>query len=322
MLLSLNIAGLPFVGADVGGFFGNPDENLLIRWNQAGAYQPFFRGHAHHDSKRREPWVFGEEVLQILRKATMARYALIPYWYTVFWWASITGMPIMRPMWMEFPTVSDVFDLDDQYLIGSDLLIKPVTSNGQTETEIILPQSSLWYDVDTLDRMESSTSNASLKIKVQTPLDKIPVFQRGGSIISRKVRLRRSVPLMFFDPYTLYIALDSNNQASGILYSDDENTFSYETGHYIVSNFSADFKTTQTLTNIITSGSAKEMNWMDDERIGVIERIVIMGLSRAPSKVLSKEQVLTFDYIPDKMVLVIKKPKVSALEDWDISFQF
>lgn len=52
-----------FVGADVGGFFGNPDTELLVRWYQLGAYYPFFRGHAHHDTKRREPWLFGYGIL-------------------------------------------------------------------------------------------------------------------------------------------------------------------------------------------------------------------------------------------------------------------
>lgn len=60
MLLSMSVAGLPFVGADVGGFFKNPDGELMTRWYQLGAYYPFFRGHAHHETKRREPWLFGE----------------------------------------------------------------------------------------------------------------------------------------------------------------------------------------------------------------------------------------------------------------------
>jgi hypothetical protein len=64
--------------------------------NCAGAYTPFFRGHAHHDSKRREPWMFGEETMIRLRKAALARYALLPYWYTLFREAGLTGMPVMR----------------------------------------------------------------------------------------------------------------------------------------------------------------------------------------------------------------------------------
>lgn len=96
MLLSLNIGALSFVGADVGGFFGNTDAELMTRWMQAGAYTPFFRGHAHHDAKRREPWMFGEETMVRLRKVALARYALLPYWYTVFREAALMGMPVMR----------------------------------------------------------------------------------------------------------------------------------------------------------------------------------------------------------------------------------
>jgi alpha 1,3-glucosidase len=96
MLLGLNLGAISFVGADVGGFFGNTDAELMTRWMQAGAYTPFFRGHAHHDAKRREPWMFGEETMVRLRKAAMARYALLPFWYTVFAEAASTGMPIMR----------------------------------------------------------------------------------------------------------------------------------------------------------------------------------------------------------------------------------
>lgn len=96
MLLGLNIGALSFVGADVGGFFGNPDGELMTRWMQAGAYQPFFRGHAHHDAKRREPWMFGENWMIKMRKAAMSRYALLPFWYSLFREASISGMPVMR----------------------------------------------------------------------------------------------------------------------------------------------------------------------------------------------------------------------------------
>ena len=78
MLLTIGIAGLPFSGADVGGFFGNPDTELLVRWYQAGSFQPFFRAHAHHDSKRREPWVHGEPTTTMLRNAVLARYQYLP----------------------------------------------------------------------------------------------------------------------------------------------------------------------------------------------------------------------------------------------------
>jgi len=225
----------------------------------------------------------------------------------------------MRPMWMEFPTVKEIISIDDQYLIGSDLLIKPITSPGQTSTEVAFPQSSYWYDVDTMERVAHSPTTDVLNLSVEAPLDKIPVYQRGGSIISRKVRLRRSVPLMFVDPYTLYIALDANQSANGILYNDDENSFSYEIGEYTLSSFSADLAESKLLKNNVSTGNPE---WNNDETRGMVERIVILGLERTPSKITVEGQDLVHTYDPQQMLLVIKKPNVSVMHQWEISFDF
>lgn len=82
--------------ADVGGFIGDPEPELLVRWYQAGAYQPFFRGHSNMESKRREPWLFGEKNTQIIREAIRERYVLLPYLYTLFYRAHTAAEPVMR----------------------------------------------------------------------------------------------------------------------------------------------------------------------------------------------------------------------------------
>lgn len=80
----------------MGGFFQNPETELLVRWYQAGAFQPFFRAHAHLDTVRREPWLFGEEVAGLIRQAVEQRYALLPFWYTAFYRSHRRGLPVMR----------------------------------------------------------------------------------------------------------------------------------------------------------------------------------------------------------------------------------
>ena len=75
----------------MGGFFGNVDTELLVRWNQVATFYPFFRGHAHLEAKRREPWLFGEDATRQNRAAIRARYALLPYLYTLFWEAHTSG---------------------------------------------------------------------------------------------------------------------------------------------------------------------------------------------------------------------------------------
>ena len=328
MLLSLNVGALSFVGADVGGFFGDPDAELMTRWMQAGAYTPFFRGHAHHDSKRREPWMFGDETMIRLRKAAMARYALLPFWYSTFREAGATGMPVMRTMWMEYPQTERLFATDDQYLVGSDLLVKPITAPGVTQTTVLFPTADRWYDVDTMAIVSAEgENNGVLSITVDSDIDKIPVYQRGGSVIPRKLRLRRSARLMKSDPYTLYIALDGVNKAKGSLYMDDEETFSHERdGEYGVAEFSVSLEGNDgMIENKVALGPGWEDEHAKDSLLAdrVIERIVIMGLKRSPKDIVANGSAqVQFEYNATSNILVIKKPDVSALSDWSLSLVY
>lgn len=229
MLLSLNLAGLPFAGADVGGFFGNPEGELMVRWYQTGAFQPFFRGHAHLDTKRREPWLKGEPFTAHIRSAIKTRYTLLPLWYTLFHESSLTGSPIMRPLFIEFPQDEATFELEDQFLVGDRLLVAPVTGEGKSSIDVYLPgQGQVWYDYSSSQRHVGPVTISAL-----TPLDKIPVFVRGGTVIPRKDRPRRSSSLMVNDPYTLLVALNSDLEASGDFYADDGHSYGYKNGEYV-----------------------------------------------------------------------------------------
>ncbi|XP_069861985.1 neutral alpha-glucosidase C isoform X3 [Dipodomys merriami] len=150
MLLTLSITGISFCGADVGGFIGNPEAELLVRWYQAGAYQPFFRGHATMNTKRREPWLFGEEHTRFIREAIRERYTLLPYLYSLFYHAHVASKPVMRPLWVEFPDELEAFGVEDEYLLGSALLVHPVTEAKTTMIDIFLPgPNEIWYDSKT-----------------------------------------------------------------------------------------------------------------------------------------------------------------------------
>eukprot|EP00611_Tribonema_gayanum_P025598 TRINITY_DN586_c0_g1_i2.p1 TRINITY_DN586_c0_g1~~TRINITY_DN586_c0_g1_i2.p1 ORF type:complete len:713 (-),score=185.56 TRINITY_DN586_c0_g1_i2:580-2718(-) len=306
MLLSISIAGVPFAGADVGGFFGDPSPELFTRWMQAGAYQPFFRSHAHHDSKRREPWVFGEPWTSRIRAAIMARYALLPYWYTLFAQAHRDGMPPMRALWIQYPADAATFAMDDQWLVGADLLAKPVTTEGASTVEVYFPgadQGTLWYDVETLEVQRASTQLQ----QVIAPVDKIPVYQRGGSIIPKQMRLRRCSALMRADPYTLVIALDGTGAAEGTLYLDDGESFDYTTeqGHALRRFRYAN----GTLAATGVSGSYQPGN-------AIIERIVIIGMGTEPTAITAGDEQLDFRWTQATRELVIRKPGVLVASDF------
>jgi alpha 1,3-glucosidase len=277
MLMSIGLAGLPFIGADVGGFFKDPSEELLNRWYQAGAYQPFFRAHAHLDTRRREPWLFSKETLDSIRETIKARYALLPYWYTEFYKTSQNGAPVMRPLWVDFPEDTKTFSMEDEYLIGSDLLVKPVTSEAATSITIYLPgEHAIWYDQDTFKQFNSPQS-----ISIPVSKTKIPVFFRGGGIIPKKLRPRRSSTQMLNDPYTLHVALDKQGQASGLLYVDDGHSFEYKNGKFLLRSF-------EFSNSVLTSKSDHPEGVYQSK--SYIERVIILGLKNPPTSVTITEK--------------------------------
>uniref|UniRef100_A0A8C7J3W3 Neutral alpha-glucosidase AB n=1 Tax=Oncorhynchus kisutch TaxID=8019 RepID=A0A8C7J3W3_ONCKI len=224
MCLSLSLVGVSFCGADVGGFFKSPSTELLVRWYQTGAYQPFFRAHAHLDTPRREPWLFGPENTALIREAVRQRYALLPYWYQLFYHAHHSGQPVMRPLWVEYPQDTATFSMDDQFLLGEDLLVHPVTEEGARGVTAYLPgKGEVWFDVHTFQK-----HNGAQNLYIPVTISSIPVFQRGGSIIPRKARVRRSSSCMEHDPYTLFVALSPKRFAQGELYIDDGHTFNFD----------------------------------------------------------------------------------------------
>ncbi|KAG0253460.1 hypothetical protein DFQ27_007378 [Actinomortierella ambigua] len=344
MLLTIGLSGLPFSGADVGGFFGNPDPELLTRWYQAGIYYPFFRAHAHLDSKRREPWLFGEPYTSQIREAVRTRYAYLPFWYTLFYETSIDGAPIIRPMFTEFPDDEATFGMDDQYLVGSALLVKPVTQAGVTKSQVYFAGSEKWYDIKTY----AAEQGPSAYKEVDSPADKIPVYQRAGTIVTKRERPRRSSKAMERDPFTLVVALDSQGHAKGRLYLDDGESYAYEQGAFILREFEVAQTTTKaaagqrvlsskdltrTAPNYREQTSNQYARSLGDLRV---ERVVFVGLSQPISKVSVVEKAagaaaaervvenVQCDEVSSAagkhFVCTIKDPRVLVREDWEILF--
>uniref|UniRef100_A0A8C1ETP2 Neutral alpha-glucosidase AB n=1 Tax=Cyprinus carpio carpio TaxID=630221 RepID=A0A8C1ETP2_CYPCA len=310
MCLSLGLVGISFCGADVGGFFKHPSAELLVRWYQAGAYQPFFRAHAHIDTPRREPWLFGPENTALIREAIRQRYALLPYWYQLFYNAHRTGQPVMRPLWVEYPDDFATFSIEDEYLIGKDLLVHPVTDEGATGVTAYLPgKGEVWYDVHTFQKHDGDQS-----LYIPVTMSSIPVFQRGGSIICRKDRVRRSSSCMENDPYTLYVALGSQGSAEGELYIDDFHTFSFEEAKQFVHRRLSFSANTLSSRNLAPDSQFSTASW--------IEKIVIFGGSQPSSATLKSadgtESALEFEFDSTLAVLTLRKPGVNAAADWTI----
>lgn len=314
MCLSLSIAGISFCGADVGGFFGNPDGELFVRWYQTAAFQPFFRSHAHIDTKRREPWLFNESEMKLIRNAIRTRYSYLPLWYTLFYENEMTSVPPMRPVWYDFPTDVDAFTVEDEFMVGTALLVHPVAKSGASHVNVHFPgREQYWYDVLTHERIDHEGS-----MNIPVKMDHIPVYQRGGSIIPKKERIRRSSALMHDDPITLMVALDKDGKANGTLYIDDGISYEYRTDKKSL------------YMQFVFDGqrlSGHQMHTPGYQTGSWLERVVFIGIEKEPTgaKLISpsgKEEILGVQYEARKKLLTVRKPGVNMAEDWEIVFQY
>jgi alpha-glucosidase len=176
-LLGMGMSGLPFVGSDIGGFSGTPDAELYLRWLQLAAFTPFFRTHSALGTERREPWAFGEETLEAVRKTLRLRQRLMPYLYTQAWISCRDGIPLMRPAFWADPQDETLWPLDDQYMLGDALLVAPVLDSGAAERRVRLPAGS-WNDF-----FSGQIHQGPGVITVTAETDRIPLLVRGGALL-------------------------------------------------------------------------------------------------------------------------------------------
>nr|XP_029729830.1 neutral alpha-glucosidase AB-like [Aedes albopictus] len=314
MCLSLSVSGISFVGADVGGFFEHPSGELISRWYQLAAFQPFYRGHAHMDTPRREPWMWPEDVQVATRDAIQTRYRLLPFWYTSFYEHERDGAPIMRPMLAQYPNDPLTFRIESQYLLGDQLLVAPVLYPNQETVTVYFPRkqdetSDVWYDIDNNQMFEHAGF-------VTVPVDelKIPVFQRGGTVVPTRRIVRKSSVLMRDDPYTLQVALDGNGSARGTLYVDDEESMAYRHGSYKYTEYI--FRNNTLMSRNIDATAAYKTDV-------TIEAVIIVGLTDGISsaKVHSQHRnVRMFDVEPTRNVLAMDNLHLEIDGDWWIKF--
>ncbi|XP_052638158.1 neutral alpha-glucosidase C isoform X3 [Harpia harpyja] len=271
MLLTISMAGISFCGADVGGFIGDPEPELLVRWYQAGAYQPFFRGHSNMESKRREPWLFGEKNTQIIREAIRERYVLLPYLYTLFYRAHTAAEPVMRPLWIEFPGKIETFGVENEYMLGNALLVHPVTEQEVKTVSVLFPGSEeIWYDFRKFKRMEDPGT-----LKIPVTLENIPVFQRGGTVIPLKTTAGKSTEWMVDVSYELHVALDTEACAIGELYLDDGHSFQYlHKKQFLYQKFTFH-------KNVLSSSRRDESGQY--HTTCVVERVIVLGFGQQPT---------------------------------------
>src|SRR3989442_1545840 len=143
-LLSLGISGYAFVGDDIGGYDRSPPADLLTRWIELGAFNPIYRNHTAKGTADQEPWVHGPEHEAIRRRYIELRYQLMPYIYGSMEETTRTGIPLMRPIFVEYPEAKEFYGEEREFLFGRDLLVAPQVVEMLDAYEVKLPPGH-WY---------------------------------------------------------------------------------------------------------------------------------------------------------------------------------
>ncbi len=223
MFQTLGLSGEPFVGGDIGGFIGRGNGELLTRWYEMAFLAPFCRNHKELNGYDQEPWRFGKYYEDIIRKYLKLRYRMIPFLYTTLEEAHRTGVPLFRPLLLNYQTDTNTLNLDDEFMIGGDLLVAPVVKPDTTSRMVYLPEGS-WYDYWTGTKYAGGTM-----IRADAPLETVPMFVRAGSIIPMGPEMNY-IGEKPVDPVTFEIYPNGNGQATTTLYEDDGTSPAYKQG--------------------------------------------------------------------------------------------
>ncbi|MGI9591594.1 MAG: TIM-barrel domain-containing protein, partial [Myxococcota bacterium] len=223
MLLNLSLSGVPFCGADIGGFSRSCTPELYARWIQLGALHPFARTHSMTTTRRQEPWSFGRRVEGIARAALELRMRLLPYLYVLFREAEGTGAPVWRPLFWEFPDEPACADVEDQLMLGPALLVAPVVERGAREREVLLPPGRWfsWHD--------DSELVGPRRVRVAAPLERLPLFLRAGSLVPTRSPVQH-VGEAPAEPCVLEVAPGADGAADW--FEDDGETTAYRDGAF------------------------------------------------------------------------------------------
>ncbi len=258
MVLNLGVSGISMVGADVGGFGSSPAPALLTRWVELAVFSPLCRDHAAKGTQPHELWANGPEQESIRRRYIETRYKLLPYIYSLADESSRTGLPMMRPVFLDYPEIfapnSGGFEhLDTEFLLGPGLLIAPPPfAETLDDYSVSFPKTHEWYDFWTGLKAPPSpqappiaavvtAQNIGAEIAypraIHPPLETMPVYVRAGSIIPTQPLIQNTDEIPK-GPLELHVY--PGPQCSGSIYLDDGHTFRYQKGEYLRQSFTCE----------------------------------------------------------------------------------
>jgi len=252
-LINLGLSGFAMSGADVGGFAGSPQSELLTRWLEVAAFHPIDRDHTAIGTNPQEPWENGtDEDVNLRRRYIEERYHLLPYIYTTAEEMSRTGLPIMRPLFLDFPTpTADGSPIDlangNVFMLGPDILVAQSPYPDEVDDYSVALPPVGWYDYWTGSLVEGAAGRKAIdntrveqpEVHIHRSLDTLPVFVRAGAIVPEQP-LVESTDEKPQGPLTLrvYPPGPGVKDCGGSLYQDDGASYAFRKGAFLRVGFS------------------------------------------------------------------------------------
>lgn len=220
-LLNLGMSGFAFCGTDIGGFSANCTKELLIRWIEAGFMSPLLRNHSALGTKSQEPYSFDEETAKIYKKFVDLRYKFLPYLYDCFYEHYLTGQPVLKPLLLNYQNDEKTYNINDQYLVGDNMMICPIVDQGKTSRTVYLPKGK-WVNFFTKEVYKGEKT-----YMFDVNLDETLIFIKYNSIIPTFKYFNRIQNDYNHIEFNLY-----GKKATYVNYKDDYKTLNYKKGEF------------------------------------------------------------------------------------------
>ncbi|NWW70114.1 MGA protein, partial [Climacteris rufus] len=311
-MMEFSLFGISYTGADICGFFKDSEYELCLRWMQLGAFYPYSRNHNEKGTKRQDPAAWNATFHEISRNVLNIRYTLLPYLYTLLHDAHADGTTVIRPVLHEFVEDRKTWEVYEQFLWGSALLISPVMKQGARTVDAYFPNAR-WYDYYT----EEDTGFRGQLKNLPAPLDHINLHIRGGYILP----WQRPANTTFYsrkNAMGLTVALDDALFACGHLYWDDGVLIdAYENGVYLLTSFTAN----QTVLDITVThhgyNDPNNLMFTDIKVLGVPTKVSQVTVSQNGETIQSPH---TITYDSNKKVLTITRLQLQLGKNYSLQW--
>jgi len=225
----LSMSGFSFVGSDIGGFAEQPNGELYARWIQLGMFHPFFRTHSSGDHGDQEPWAFGSNITDIVRKFIEIRYQLLPYLYTAFWRYAEEGIPILKSLVLFDQKDPHTHYRNDEFIFGEKILACPIAEPNAKGRRMFIPKGD-WYNF-----WDDTLIEGGEEVWVDADLDSMPIFVKAGAIIP-KYPIQQYVGEKDIKELELDIYFKTGKETSQV-YEDAHDGYDYKKGRFSLRDF-------------------------------------------------------------------------------------